>query len=394
MHVNGHTEYCALCTEHCIHKLKLYDLNYHRCELTTTTNNRTASTIIFSIKITFIIIILIFFLLLIFQSKTPSLWLCYVKAHWKNFVFGGVLKLLGDLTALVGPISITHIVEYIQINLSASSLSLMAVPSPDRIIPSKLYTFNETFNTNMSGNGVNDAIKIAPIHNYNSLPSDAAVTATTLTVHRLQSNPAHDMMSALLINENTEIYYPTWMEFIENGWIMALLVLFATLAQGTFSQASTHIVNMIGIRLRTSLQSLVYRKTALISSSCFVHDTHVNGNGNATTTINENNSNASISLDANNDIVMNGGNDDDNTSNENDDKTKINSNSNETIGRTEQTPIDAGTITNLVSEDTLNVMSFFWIAHYVWAIPLKVCIHSIRTTEATRPLPSAKSKRI
>lgn len=33
---------------------------------------------------------------------------------------------------------------------------------------------------------------------------------------------------------------------------------------------------------------------------------------------------------------------------------------------------DMGTITNLMSEDAYNVMSFFWIGHYVWAIPLKV----------------------
>jgi hypothetical protein len=33
---------------------------------------------------------------------------------------------------------------------------------------------------------------------------------------------------------------------------------------------------------------------------------------------------------------------------------------------------DMGTITNLMSEDACNVMSFFWIGHYVWAIPLKV----------------------
>jgi hypothetical protein len=33
---------------------------------------------------------------------------------------------------------------------------------------------------------------------------------------------------------------------------------------------------------------------------------------------------------------------------------------------------DMGTIGNLMSEDAYNVMSFFWIGHYVWAIPLKV----------------------
>lgn len=33
---------------------------------------------------------------------------------------------------------------------------------------------------------------------------------------------------------------------------------------------------------------------------------------------------------------------------------------------------DIGTLTNLMAEDVYNVMSFFWIGHYTWAIPLKV----------------------
>lgn len=32
----------------------------------------------------------------------------------------------------------------------------------------------------------------------------------------------------------------------------------------------------------------------------------------------------------------------------------------------------AGLLTNLVSQDTYNVMSCVWICHYIWAIPLKV----------------------
>lgn len=35
------------------------------------------------------------------------------------FAYGGLLKLFGDLAALVGPISITQIVEYIEINNSS-----------------------------------------------------------------------------------------------------------------------------------------------------------------------------------------------------------------------------------------------------------------------------------
>lgn len=34
--------------------------------------------------------------------------------------------------------------------------------------------------------------------------------------------------------------------------------------------------------------------------------------------------------------------------------------------------VDGSVITNLISEDSFNIMSFIWIGHYIWAIPLKV----------------------
>lgn len=141
-----------------------------------------------------------------------------------------------------------------------------------------------------------------------------------------------------------QIYYPDWNDFIGNGWIMGMLVLIASLAQGSLSQASTHIVNMVGIRLRTSIQGLIYRKTLLISSSCFfaTDDT----GGSETTTI-KNTTTTST------------------TENEK-------SNGKSQSVEQQRCAFDSGTITNLMSEDALNVMSFFWIAHYVWAIPLKV----------------------
>lgn len=49
----------------------------------------------------------------------------------------------------------------------------------------------------------------------------------------------------------------------------------------------------------------------------------------------------------------------------------------------QQTQVDStsenGHIINLLSEDTTNIMSSFWIGHYIWAIPLKVCF-IIKTT--------------
>lgn len=122
---------------------------------------------------------------------------------------------------------------------------------------------------------------------------------------------------------------------------MGMLVLIASLAQASFSQASTHIVNMVGIRLRTSIQGLIYRKTLLISSSCFF-------SGNGGNKIDNN--------DSGNIIESVGG-----------------KRPHEKLPE-KQSVFDIGTITNLMSEDALNVMSFVAIAHYVWAIPLKVII--------------------
>lgn len=330
-----------------------------------------------------------------------------MKTYWKMFAYGGLLKLLGDLAALVGPISITRIVEYIQVNSNASSSLLTALSSPS---PSssqllgqhaQLSNANGTYaaaaspitHSNMTS-VVNGAIKTGSNSNY-YLPLSAPE-------YRMSSETAF-MMSPWLINENTEIYYPSWTEFAENGWIMAMAVLVATLAQGSFSQASTHMVNMIGIRLRTSLQCLVYRKTLLISTSCFAAQQHSTDENGVFLSENEN-SNGSISTDAPETLYQqNDANENNGTSNTGsgtamhavDDKTKVDPNDtgdksaqqqqnqqpppqSQQQQQHEQTVVDTGTITNLMSEDALNVMSFFWIAHYVWAIPLKVCTQLIR----------------
>jgi hypothetical protein len=48
--------------------------------------------------------------------------------------------------------------------------------------------------------------------------------------------------------------YPTVTEFLSNGYVMGAIVFVAALAQGTFSQSSTHLVNVEGIRLKGALQ--------------------------------------------------------------------------------------------------------------------------------------------
>jgi hypothetical protein len=50
--------------------------------------------------------------------------------------------------------------------------------------------------------------------------------------------------------------YPTVSEFLNNGYVMGAIVLVAALAQGTFSQSCTHLVNVEGIHLKGTLQVL------------------------------------------------------------------------------------------------------------------------------------------
>lgn len=289
------------------------------------------------------------------------------------FIYGGLLKLLGDLAALVGPISITKIVDYIDIRLNATAtMQTQYVRDHVTHMANALTTFDNFTTASTHSTNFADGTRMGSTNNYHlplSLPS---------IDYRLSANANQMTSIAPLVDENTEIFYATWPQFIANGWVMAVLVLMATLAQATLSQASTHIVNMIGIRLRTSLQSLVYRKTLLISLSTFQSPSTTGGALNAMSNdadcTNGYRTNGSLSIDD-----ENGDNHTANTTSTRETTPKITkTDSNDSAdGKTsqlsdEQTILDTGKITNLMAEDALNVMSFFWIAHYVWAIPLKV----------------------
>ncbi|XP_014240364.1 ATP-binding cassette sub-family C member Sur isoform X2 [Cimex lectularius] len=101
--------------------------------------------------------------------------------------------------------------------------------------------------------------------------------------------------------------------FLKNGYVMSIVIFVSAIAQASFSQASTHIINVEGIRLKTALQGMIYAKTLKLSIS-----------------------------------------------NKDDESSTSDS--------------KYGTTTNLMSEDTFNIMTCFWIGHYIWAIPLKISV--------------------
>lgn len=192
------------------------------------------------------------------------------------FVVSGIFKLFGDLCGLVGPLSISYIVAFIILQISSGATTKAA----------GALTNDDTGALRLNSTRINET--------------------------------GNDYATAL-------IKYPSWSEFIDNGWIMSCIVLIAFLLQGTFSQASTNLINMEGIKIKNALQGIIYRKTLSLSASCFYSTSRAAGA-------------AGSEKEKNDDCDLN----------------------------------DPGTITNLMSEDSLNIMTFFWICHYVWSIPLKV----------------------
>lgn len=198
------------------------------------------------------------------------------------FCFGGVLKLFGDLTGLVGPLSISYIVNYIELDSLLRNSTLQKNESLSKV------SLKETYLSDMNS-----------------------------------------------------MEFPTWNDFLYNGWIIALMVLIFSILQGTLSQASTHFVNMEGIKLRNALQGLIYRKTMLLTSKAI-----------SSSSTSENNIESKTKPE----------------------KTLLTRKSFSQDLFDDDKANNIGNITNLMSEDTFNVMSFFWIAHYVWAIPLKITV--------------------
>ncbi|XP_065358147.1 ATP-binding cassette sub-family C member Sur [Calliphora vicina] len=411
------------------------------------------------------------------SNKPPSLWLCYLKSSWRMFTLGGLLKLFGDLFAVIGPLAIQQIVQYIenmyalqynknsnsnnnnnallQMNTSKSNnisrgnnntsitppemqtslsslTSLLAkaatssystllsneenednlgrsIRSPINIQAAVVKTvkqvvtqaqeaaaaaatgsiwlpnLNDTYNNGNSHSNINSNYRYNENNTnvYNQIANGIDYIDTT---SYSSSSPYSNLYSS---GAEVKIYYPTWLDLLANGWAIAWLVLLAALAQGALSQASTHILNMTGIRIKTSLQGLIYRKTLLLNSTCIgggdggvgaadVTET-LNINSQTTTTTNEasnvtttppvagskteNSVNANCQNEPSNNMA--------NNNHKDTNYLKANKNGREEI---ENSLSDIGAITNLMSEDTLNIMSFFWIAHYVWAIPLKIAI--------------------
>ncbi|XP_050087692.1 ATP-binding cassette sub-family C member Sur isoform X2 [Anopheles aquasalis] len=338
-----------------------------------------------------------------YKSTRASLWRCYVRNGWRMFLVGGLLKLAGDLCALVGPLCISNIVDYIASTTTqqhnpdgsvAVTVGLVAAVSASLILG-------------------NDTMVKGAIDKSNQSPVGMAGAGVLG-----QPPPQPPAVATILLTSS-------WSSFFANGWIVCVLVLIASLAQGTLSQASTHLMDGEGIRLKNALQGLVYRKTLLLSTSCFhavaanatpekqsssepqrepenegsLHWNRVGGSRNRSKVV----ADAELApVNATADVQQHGTvryanighgevappsrDPSTNVNRAHDDRTEMVGTtatrggtgnaapSSSSTGEQMGSITDSGTITNLMSDDAFNVMSFVKMVHYVWAIPLKIAV--------------------
>lgn len=183
-----------------------------------------------------------------YKGCSKSLWKCYFRTQRKFIILGGFLKLISDCLILIGPLSIRYVMDYLTV-----SGTLRNGPS--------------------------------------------AVIANQSEVKQ---------------SSNSTLNFVQWEDYSSNGYFWAFGIFISLCTQSVMSQCSTHLINMVGIWIRNSLQGLIYRKALSIS-------------------------------------LWNREADQDDA-------------------------VDVGKFTNLMVDDSYNVMSFFWIIHLIWAIPLKIIL--------------------
>lgn len=189
--------------------------------------------------------------------------------------------MLGDLFALVGPLAIFYIVQYTEGKYSHK------------------HNLGVNFNAHLIRAFTDISKKLKSFIVIKTTGNVTDVAAVSFSTH-----------------QNFQVLYNNWEHILYNGWIMAYIVLLTSLIQGVLSQSSSHLLNINGIYIKTSLQGLIYRKVLLLSPKTFQ------------------------------------------SANSRSDETKKDDPTSDVI--------------NLMSDDCGNVMNFFWIIHYVWTIPLKV----------------------
>lgn len=70
------------------------------------------------------------------KGAQVSLWCCFLKTYWRTALAGGLIKVIGDVIGLIGPLSISLILEYVD-NVTTNkspTLSADSYPTADEVL--------------------------------------------------------------------------------------------------------------------------------------------------------------------------------------------------------------------------------------------------------------------
>ncbi|CAG0912864.1 unnamed protein product [Notodromas monacha] len=236
-----------------------------------------------------------------------QLWKCYFEFCCPDWILGGCLRLLTDFVGFLAPLSVNVILTYV----AAQSVPMPLVPGD-----------------------------VTPTSMSMSTLTTTPAAATNVTD---QSFSAADQQLQL----SSSMGHTTIREFFSNGFVMIGVLFMGSLLQSLLSQASTHMNNVAGIRLKLALLSSIYAKCL---RRPIWETTKSSWNKKENCVPSAEKSEVSSTVDELTDDSM-------------EDEKWV-----QGIKETH------GSVVNLISEDVNNVMMFFWMGHYIWAIPLKVAI--------------------
>ncbi|CAG2252267.1 ABCC9 [Mytilus edulis] len=152
------------------------------------------------------------------KGEQPSFHKIYLRAFWPILALAGLLRLFGDMLAFVGPWCVEHVVAY----------AYKETKSRDLPVP--------------------------------------LLTNQNASLYGYQDNLSNNFTFILNQMNSTQItYYVTISDFFKNGYILCFVLFIGTSIQLTINQLQVYFVIRQGIRVKTALQTIIYKKSLTIS---------------------------------------------------------------------------------------------------------------------------------
>ncbi|XP_076108131.1 ATP-binding cassette sub-family C member 9-like isoform X1 [Mytilus galloprovincialis] len=152
------------------------------------------------------------------KGEQPSFHKIYLRAFWPILALAGLLRLFGDMLAFVGPWCVEHVVAYAYKETKSRDLPVPSLTNQN----ASLYGYQDNLSNNF-----------------------------TFILNQMNSTQI--------------IHYLTVSEFLQNGYVLCGVLFICTIVQLSLLQYHYFLVIREGIRVKTALQTIIYKKSLTIS---------------------------------------------------------------------------------------------------------------------------------